>query len=277
MKRLALLLLLVSACSSARAGDGRVDVQAGFYPLQYLAETIGGDAVRVSSLAKPGAEPHDLELTPQQVGALSKTDLVLLLKGFQPAVDDAVAQEDSPVLDVATVTPLRDRDPHVWLDPSRLAQVARAVTDRLAELAPDDRAGIEQRGAALVTQLEQLDADFRTGLARCERTELVTSHEAFGYLARAYGLQQVGITGLSPDAEPSPGRLAEVARLAREKGVTTVFFEDLVSPKTAESLAREVGAKAVVLSPLESKPEGGDYLTGMRADLAALRDALGCA
>ena len=286
------LLLALSACSSAGAEPGagsgaqpapaaagdRLDVATGFYPLQFVAERVGGDAVRRGPLAPAGAEPHDLELGPQQVAALSEADLVLHLEGFQPAVDRAVEQQAADAaLDAASVTPLVDGDPHVWLDPARLARLADAVAERLAAAAPGSAAGFRERAEALRTELTALDAEFRAGLATCERRELVTSHTAFGYLARAYGLSEVGITGLTPDEEPTPARLAEVAELARSSGVTTIFFEETVSPKVAETLATEVGALAEVLSPLETRPEGGDYLTGMRADLEALRTALGCA
>ena len=283
------LLLGLAACSSADAGGGpgaasaasgaeRLDVVAGFYPLQFLAERVGGDAVQVEGLAPAGAEPHDLELGPLLVAGLSTADLVLYLQGFQPAVDDAVEQQAAGrALDAAAVEPLVDGDPHVWLDHARTARLADAVAERLAAAAPGSAAGFRERAAALRTELTALDAEFRAGLATCERRELVTSHTAFGYLARAYGLSEVGITGLTPDEEPTPARLAEVAELARSSGVTTIFFEETVSPKVAEALAAEVGAQAAVLSPLETRPEGGDYLTGMRADLEALRTALGCA
>ena len=281
------LLLALTACSSAgtsgsgtaaaAAGPERLEVVAGFYPLQFLAERVGGDAVRVEGLAPAGAEPHDLELGPQQVAGLSAADLVLYLQGFQPAVDDAVEQQAAGrALDAAAVEPLVDGDPHVWLDPARTSRLADAVAERLAAAAPASAAGFRERAAALRAELTALDAELRSGLATCERRELVTSHAAFGYLARAYGLTEVGITGLTPDEEPTPGRLAEVAELARSSGVTTIFFEETVSPKVAEALAAEVGAQAAVLSPLETRPEGGDYLTGMRAGLAALRTALGC-
>ena len=278
------LLLALSACSSAgaepgpgAAGTKGLDVAAGFYPLQFVAERVGGDAVRVEPLAPPGAEPHDLELGPQQVAALSEAVLVLHLRDFQPAVDRAVEQQAADAaLDAAQVSPLVDGDPHVWLDPTRLAAIADAVAQRLAAASPEQAAAFRGRADALWAELTALDGELRAGLADCERREVVTSHTSFGYLARAYGLTQVGIAGLSPHEDPSAARLAEVTRLAEETGVTTVFFEDTVSPKVSEALAREVGARAEVLSPLETQPAGGDYLSGMRTVLASLRTALGC-
>jgi zinc transport system substrate-binding protein len=154
--------------------------------------------------------------------------------------------------------------------------LADATAQRLAEASPGGAQAFAANAAALKGQLKALDEEFRTGLTGCARKEFVTSHNAFGYLARRYGLQQVAITGLTPEAEPSPKRLIEVAEFARDRKVTTIFFEELVSPKTAESLAREVGAKAQVLSPIEAAPESGDYFSAMRTNLAGLRAALSC-
>jgi zinc transport system substrate-binding protein len=312
--------LAVSACGggsgAARASDdGSLAVAAGFYPYEFLAERVGGEDVEVTNLTQPGGEPHDLELTPQQVGALSETDLVVYSPGFQPAVDEAVEQQAADrAFDVLSAVELRTAeeggdghaeeqhageehaqegdadgeeehaeeapagaDPHVWLDPQRLASIGTALADRLAELDPEGAEGYRSRAQELRTELTALDDEMRAGLETCERRQIVTSHDAFGYLADAYGLEQVAVAGLSPEDEASPQRLAEVAAQAEEDGVTTIFFEELVSPKVAESLAREVGATATVLTPLEGAPETGDYLTAMRENLTTLRTALGCA
>ena len=284
------------ACAADPPSDGRTSVVAAFYPLQFLAERIGGDRVSVTNLTKPGAEPHDLELQPKQVSAIERAGLVLYLAGFQPAVDDAVTQEAKDhALDVATVQPLstaapgveeegsgkhanQGLDPHVWLDPVRFSAIADTVADRLAKLDPAHAADFRTRLAGLKDDLTKLDGEYRTGLANCARHEIVTSHAAFGYLAARYHLTQIPITGLSPDEEPGPQRLQEVADLAKEKGVTTIFFETLVSPKISEALAKEVGAKAEVLDPIEGLEPGssGTYLTVMGSNLATLRTALGC-
>lgn len=278
----------LSACAAATDGgapdsEGQLSVATGFYPYQFVAGRVGGADAQVTNLTEPGGEPHDLELTPKQVAALSTTDLVVYSRGFQPAVDEAVDQQAADrAFDVLSAVDLRggeagqQNDPHVWLDPDRLATIATAVAEQLADRTPERADAFRDRARALTSELEALDRQLTDGLATCERKQIVTSHDAFGYLADAYGLEQVSIAGLSPDDEASPQRLAEVAQLAREQGVTTIFFEDLVSPKVAESLAREVGAQAVVLSPLEGAPDNGDYLTAMRENLATLRTALGC-
>ncbi|QDY10102.1 zinc ABC transporter substrate-binding protein [Micromonospora sp. HM134] len=299
-----LALTGLTACSTEGAGadPDRVDVVAAFYPLQFVAERVGGDAVTVTNLAKPGAEPHDLELNPRQVGQVSEAELVFYLKGFQPAVDEAVAQNAADrAFDVTGVAPLRDatagghdhdhegedghaeeenggKDPHLWLDPTRLATVADKLAERLGAVDPDRAADYTGRARTLRGELEKLDAEYTAGLKTCQRREIVVSHAAFGYLAERYQLEQIGLTGLTPDTEPAPQRLAEVAREAREHGATTIFFETLVSPKVAETIAAEVGAKTAVLDPIEglSADGGGDYLSVMRTNLTTLRTALGC-
>jgi len=285
------LTLLAAACGGPDevADDGRVQVVVGFYPLEYLAERVGGDRVQVSSLAQPGAEPHDLELRPQQIQEMAEADLVLYLGSFQPAVDDAVA-ENAPEhsLDVLGATEAVDGytelgadeeaglDPHVWLDPTAYADLAEAVADRMAEADPEHADAYAANGAALVADLTALDEEFSTGLADCERSEIVTTHNAFGYLALRYGLEQVAIAGLSPEDEPSPQDVDSARSFAEQNGVTTIFYEEAVSPEYAETVADQVGADTAVLSPLEVVDEGEDYLSAMRRNLGALTEALGC-
>jgi zinc transport system substrate-binding protein len=288
---------VLAACGSGQGtgGDGRVAVVAAFYPLEYVAKKVGGDRVHVTNLVKPGVEPHDLELNPRQVASVGQAGLVVYLHGFQPAVDEAVAgQAKDRALDAARVGPLLQghtpieggeahhdetgADPHLWLDPTRLAGVADAVAARLGRLDAAHAAEFTRNAQALRAELTALDGEFKAGLAHCASRSIVTSHNAFGYLAERYGLTQVGITGLTPDSEPTAARLAEVARLAKRENVKVIFFETLVSPKIAETLAAEVGAQAKVLDPLEGLKAGSDadYISVMRTNLVTLRSALGC-
>jgi len=277
-----LTLVFVLALTGCGRGDtgvatgGKVEVIAALYPLVYVAERVGAERVEVSGLAEPGVEPHDLELSPRGAARLEDVDLVLYEKGFQPAIDDAVA--DSNSLDVASVEPLDEADPHVWLDPVRLGRIARAVADRLSEVEPAGAEMYTARADALIADLATLDAAFVAGLESCRLRTFVTSHDAFGYLARRYDLSQVGISGIDPESDPSPARLREVAATVDKLNVTTVFIEPLVSPKVAEAVARETGAVTAVLDPVESIAAGSDddYVVVMRRNLAALRTALGC-
>jgi zinc transport system substrate-binding protein len=263
-------------CGGATSGTtGNETVVASFYPLAYAAEEVGNGAVDVENLTPPGAEPHDLEVSPQDVAAIREADLVLLLgDGFQPQLEDAAGTGKNVLrlLDTPGLGLHPDGDPHVWLDPIRYAKIVGRIGQALHE--PDAAARLQAR-------LRDLDGEYRTGLAHCERREIVTSHEAFGYLAERYGLEQVAITGLSPEVEPEPAKLQHVVELVRERGVTTIYFETLVSPRIAETVARETGARTAVLNPIEGLTEnevskGENYFSLMRANLRSLREGLGC-
>ena len=287
----ALLLAGCVAPGSASAGASGLNIVTSVYPFQFVAERIGGARTTVLNLTQPGAEPHDLELTPKQVGSVSAADLIIYLKGFQPAVDQAVEQSgNNNALDVTTVVPLEatadgahhqetEPDPHVWLDPTKLAVIATAVADRLAAADPAGAGEYRANADRLRAELGLLDQDFRSGLTGCQRTAFITSHAAFGYLANRYRLTQIAITGLSPDAEPSPARIAAIQREAGEYGVTTIFTETLASPAVAEAIAGDLGLRTDVLDPIEGltpDSRGEHYLAVMRANLAALEKANGC-
>jgi zinc transport system substrate-binding protein len=300
-------LLAVAGCVTVRPAhtiersqSGQLSIVAAFYPLQFVAQRIAGDQATVTSLTQPGAEPHDLELTPRQVASLTTASLVIYQKGFQAAVDEAVTQSENPgVIDTATVVPLRplasadgdldhgdrperdhsDLDPHVWLDPTALSRIARAVAQRLSTIDPTHASDYERNADTLVKDLNDLDRSFHSGLAHCVRTEFMTTHAAFGYLAERYHLRQIAISGLSPDLEPSPARIAEVQHQAQAKGITTIFSETLVSPAVAQAIAGDLGLATDVLDPVEGitrQSRGHDYLTVMSANLEALRKAGQC-
>jgi zinc transport system substrate-binding protein len=299
-------LVTVGACGAGEGGGGAtgdVEVVAAFYPLQFAAEQIGGNRVAVTGLTKPGAEPHDLELTPKAVGAIGGADTVLYLRGFQPAVDDAVSgQAKDSALDVSRAARLDlaaepdshegesgaeheehadegATDPHFWLDPERYADVADAIAARLATVDPEHADEFTARAAEFTARLDALDAEFAAGLKTCDSRVLVTSHAAFGYLAQAYDLHQESITGLRPESEPDPASLARIARFVRDEGVKTVYAETLVSRAVAETLSRETGASLAVLDPIEGLTDqsaGKDYFEVMRSNLETLRDGQGC-
>ena len=277
-------LVLATACSTDDGGDG-LQVVAGFYPLEWTAARVGGDLVQVTSLTPPGAEAHDLELAPGVVGAIVDADLLVHLEGFQPAVDEAADTEAADhswdAGTAADLVPVQDGDgaidPHFWLDPTRLAAVGDALAERLGEIDPEHAATFEQNAADLRTDLESLDGEVSDALADCAVDTLVTSHEAFGYLAEHYGFEMVGISGISPSQEPDPSALAEIADLVRERGVTTVYTETLVDPAVADTVAGEAGVGTAVLDPLEGLTDPDeDYLDVMRANADTLHDGQSC-
>jgi zinc transport system substrate-binding protein len=272
-------LSALAACAPGTADDDRPQVVVAFYPLQFVAERVGGDRVDVTNLTPPGGEPHDLELSPNAVTQIAGSDVVLYVAGLQAATDEAVVSgaPARPVdaLDAAGL-PSDVTDPHFWLDPTLLAPVAEAAADALADADPDHAADYRAGAAALVDDLTVLDAELTAGLAPCRGATLVASHEAFGYLADRYGLEQTGITGIDPEVEPSPARLREVAAVVQETGVRTLFFGALTSPAVTETLAADLGVGTAVLDPLEGHDGDQDYLDVMRANLAALTTGLTC-
>ena len=278
----ALSSLVFAACSGGAGDgadgdvDGRLRVVAGFFPRAEAAQRVGGDRVAVTDLTPSGAEPHDLELTTDQVDAIEDADVVLYLGGgFQPAVEEAAERAKGTAVDLL---PSGDQgDPHVWLDPVRMAAIVERVRDALAAASDDAAAPFAAAAEDYATELRSLDEDYRTGLADCDRRVFVSAHEAFGRLAERYDLQAVAVAGLAPESEPDPRRLAELVEDVEARGVTTVFTEAGGSADVAETLAREAGVRTDVLDTLEAKRDGGaTYLSVMRENLSALRAALGC-
>lgn len=296
---LLLLATLLSGCGNEETASNRVSVAASFYPIEYIARRIGGDLTDVYNPVPPGAEPHDLELTPRTIERIQNSKVFLYLgHGFQPSIDRAIDtvtgpatvskdvsegvdllpavehEEDAPVEGEAL-------DPHIWLDPVRAEKMVINSEQAIAQADPANKAVYSANAEKLRGELSALDAEFKQGLANCARKEFVTSHAAFAYIAESYGLEQVPVSGLSPEAEPSPAKLKEIIAFAREHDAKYIFFETLVDPSVAELIASEVGAQTLVLNPIEGlttdqQNEGSDYFTLMRQNLANLKLALDC-
>ncbi|MBL1080838.1 zinc ABC transporter substrate-binding protein [Streptomyces actinomycinicus] len=295
----------LTACSgdgAVVANTGKLDVVASFYPMAFLAEQIGGKHVHVVTLTTPGQEPHDLELSPQQIAQIEESDAALYLKGLQPSVDKAVAE--SPVrtkIDASTLTTLENhgtevgghaaehdthgheeeeagKDPHIWLDPVRYGEVAKGVGEAFAKADPKHAAYYRENSAKLNGKLDALNFAFEQSLAHTRSKVFLTTHAAFGYLAERYGLTEEAISGLDPESEPSAARVRDLEEMAKADGVTTVFYETLVSDRTARTIAHDADLKTDVLDPIEGitdKSRGKDYFTVQEANLKALQQALG--
>jgi zinc transport system substrate-binding protein len=298
--------LLLAACGSATTSTGSspsgsgaepLDVIAAFYPLQYTAERIGGDAVSVTNLTPAGAEPHDLELSPQQVAQIGEADLVLYIPGFMPAVDEAIAQQaPTAAVDMSQGITLLEghsheeeegeehageesaTDPHIWLNPENMVTMGATLAPRITALASGASEAVATNQTAFDADMNALNQEWTTGTTTCTNRSLVVSHEAFGYLAEQYDFEQVGITGLSPEAEPSAAKVAEVADFVTKNNVKTIYFETLVDPKVAQTVAAETGAATAVLDPLEGlAPDAtGDYTSIMRDNLETVRKGQPC-
>ncbi|MEX2221525.1 MAG: zinc ABC transporter substrate-binding protein [Candidatus Rokuibacteriota bacterium] len=285
---LALAGLSLAGCGPAPA-PGKPLVVATIYPLWEFSRQVAGERAHVVSLVPAGVEPHDWEPAPRDVTQVRRasvfvhtgtdldgwaTKLLADLTDRRPVVVNV--RGGLSLLTVGGVT-----DPHVWLDPTLARAQVQSIAAGLEQADPAGRAVYAESARAFIAKLDTLDQAFAAGLGDCARREVVTSHAAFGYLARRYRLTQVPVMGLAPEAEPSPADLAAIVQTARRLKVTHVFFETLVSPRLAETLSREIGATPLPLNPLEgiSSAEaaaGTGYLELMRANLANLRTALGC-
>ncbi len=274
---------LASACSADEPRDsGGIAVVAAFYPVAEAAKRVGGDLVRVTNLTPAGVEPHEYELTTRDVDTIYDADLVLYVgSDFQPALTAAVKRRDGEAADVGRGLIVRGRDPHFWLDPLLMAMAVDRVRDALIGVDEANRFTYARNAAEYRLALDVLASEYTTALDDCERDSIVTAHDAFSYVAKRYDFLQYAIAGVTPDAEPDPRRLAELADLIRARRVTTVFYEELVPRDFAETLAKEANVKTGVLNPLEGLTKrqiaaGEDYLSIMRANLVALAAALEC-
>lgn len=316
-------LMFITACGNdggsadngeVPAADADLTIATGVYPLQWLAEEIGGQTTEVIQLTEPGAEPHDLELTGRQIAQVSEADLVFYVEGLQPAVDEAAAQEAADaslnVADVISLHPVDDGgqghghdeghghdhededehsgtgehdhgdyDPHFWLDLDLMGQTAEALAERMGEVDPEGTEHYQEEAERVVGELDALGQKYEEGLASCERSEVVVSHTAFTYLTERYDLEQIGLSGVDPETEPSPAQIAAIADIVDERDITTIFTEPLMPTATADTIAAETGAQVEVLDPLEGvtdRSPGDDYPSIMRGNLEALRTALVC-
>ena len=299
-----------SSTNSEGSSSGKIKVATSFYPVNYLVQSVGGSHVEANSVTPANVEPHDFELSPKDVTKLSGAKMVVYVAGFQSSLDDAVKQVSGPtVVNLASSVKLEKRtdhdgddhdheaaasssateaahddhdhdhgstDPHFWLDPTRMADAAKQVHAALVKADPSHKADYDANLKTTLAKLTKLDTSYKQGLRQCTRKTFVTSHAAFGYLAERYGLTQVSVSGIDPDSEPSPADIAKVKQVVKQTGTTTIFTEELVSPKTAQAVAKETGAKTSVLSPIESAPEKGDYEGAMTTNLTNLREALNC-
>lgn len=301
-----LSLSLLTGCGTqpadTAADDGRLRVLTSFYPMYDFACKIGGDCIDVTNMVPSGTEPHDWEPSTNDLKNLEKAD-VFIYNGadMEPWADDLLVSRSDTlhVVEASENVELRttdgehehahehegadhhhgDFDPHVWLDPENAKIEMEAIRDALCAADPENSTVFQSNYEKYAAELDALDAEFREKLAPLPNRTIVVAHEAFGYLCDAYGLTQVGIEGLSPDSEPDPGRMAEVIDFVRDHSISTIFFEELVSPKVAEAIASETGAQAKMLSPLEGLSDeqaaaGADYFSVMHDNLAALMEAL---
>ncbi len=264
--------------------NSQIKVTASFYPLSYFTAEIGKEKVAVTNLTPAGAEPHDFEPNTQDIVKIEESQILILNgAGFEPWADKITPDLENKqvrVLKVAEGLATLENDPHVWLDPQLVKQATAIITNALIDIDPQNSSFYETNNKVISEKLDSLDQSFKEGLANCQKDFFVTAHNAFGYIARSYGIKQIPISGLSPDEEPSPAELGEITKFAKENNIKYIFFETLVSPRLAKTVATEIGAQTLVLNPLEGLTQdqqaGKDYFGVQRENLDNLKIALEC-
>lgn len=288
--------------------SGKIPVAASFYPLYFFAAEIGGDKAAVINITPSGTEPHDYELTAQDIAKIEQSKLLILngmgLEAWSENIQKNIDPKKTSVLTAnlgmdqvcsidAKAHPLpltekqkesicqRQADPHIWVAPFMAENIVQNILDGYIKIDPANAAYYQANAAVLKNKLSELDLQYQKGLANCQLKTFITSHAAFGYLAAAYGLNQLSIAGLSPDAEPSPAQLADIAKQAKADNIKYIFFESLASPKLSQTIAAEIGAQTLVLDPLEGLTKeditaGKNYFTVEENNLKNLQTALQC-
>jgi zinc transport system substrate-binding protein len=282
-----------------------VSLVATIYPLQYITARLAHGIASVGTVVPAGVEPHDFEPRPTDVARILRAPLVVAngaeLDGWIEPLESDIQKEGHRLFTFAEEVPFlplaeeEDHeegeesehghgsfDPHAWLDPVRMQEATRHIASHLSAIYPNLTTTIQENTSLLLADLESLDAAYASGLSSCKTRTIVVSHNAFGYIADRYNLFVVPLTGMSPHEEPSAGRLAEITTFAKKEGISTIFFETLVSPKVAETVAKEAGVVTAVLNPIEGRTpadeaEGKEYIDFMMDNLQALEKALVCA
>ena len=276
--------------TNVQTTDGKLRVVASFYPLYDFAKNVGGNKIDVSNVTPAGAEPHDFEPSAKVLAQAQKSDVFIYNGGqLEPWTAGflhdfaGISVKSSAGISLQTTNDSGQKvlDPHFWLDPVLAQKIVNNIRDGLTKADPSDKSYFAKNAMVYNAQLAELDGEFRAGLAVCQTRQIITSHAAFGYLGKRYGLDVSSIAGITPDQEPSASKLAELAQLVKSKNIHYVFFESLVSPRLADTIAAETGAKTLAFDPLEGlsdadQKQGKNYISVQRQNLANLRTAGDC-
>lgn len=288
----AILILVLTGCSSVkdpRPTNGKpepMNVTVSFYPLAYISQKVGGKLVKVTQITPGGVEPHDYEPTPQDLAMIGDSK-IFVMSGYGidawadnvfANLNDTIAVKATSKIEMAN-TP--NPDPHVWLNPINFSSEVEVIRDAFIKADPINTEKYKLNAAGLMNDLKALDREFREGLKECKLKQIITSHDAFHYMSSRYGFESFPIAGISPEEEPSPKSLATLSDLAKKNNIKYIFFETLVSTKLADTISEEVGAKSLVLNPIEGLTKedskmGKDYLVLMQENLKNLRTAMQC-
>ncbi|SJZ83560.1 metal ABC transporter substrate-binding protein [Garciella nitratireducens] len=303
---IALLLMSFTACSSLQdQGQAtKKKVYTSIYPIYDFTKKIGGDKIEIELLTSPGAEPHSFEPSAKDMAKIEKSDLFLYnglgLDSWAEKIAQSLSNQGKKALAVAEIEEIHPMifteqdenhhqgqqshehgiyDPHVWLDPMNAEKMAKAIKEQLVRIDSENKEYYEKNFITFQKQLKELDENYQKSLSQVEKKDFIVNHAAFGYLANRYGLNQIPITGLVPQAEPSPAKLKELTKLIKEHDINTIFMESLSSSKLTDVLSEETGVKVELLHPIggltrQEMDQGKEYLSLMKQNLQVLTKAL---
>ncbi|MEI7604438.1 MAG: zinc ABC transporter substrate-binding protein [bacterium] len=293
MKRLFIVILILFIASSAiiffttkKAGinSDKKLIVTSFSPITELVKEIGKDKINLVNIVPSDIEPHDFEPKPQDIINIQESKLFIYNSAIDKWTKTIKRNAELDTINLVTgslITTNNGIDPHIWLDPTLVKKQAESIASALSEIDPVNKDYYLNNLLSYSRKLDNLNSKYVQGLTNCKQRNIVTSHEAFGYIGKKYSINIINIAGLSPEEEPSAQKLAEIKNIINEKGINYIFFETLTSPKIAETLSQETGAKVAVLNPLEGlkeeeKNSGKNYFTVMEDNLNILKQAMQC-
>lgn len=291
-----LFTIILSSCTTKTNNtipldESKITVYTSFYAMYDFTNKIGGDKINLINLVPTGTEPHDWEPSPNDIVNLEQADVFIYsgggMEGWTEKILESVENKELIVIEASQNIEFlksdeheeQEYDPHVWLDPMLAKEQMNEIKKGLIGADPKNKEYYENNYLSNAKLLDELDEEYKTTLSPFVRRDVIVAHDAYGYLCRAYELNQIPIEGLNADFEPSPARMTEIIKFAKENNIKTIFFEELVSPKVAEAIADEIGAQTAILSPLEGIKEedlkkGKEYFSVMKDNLDALVKAL---
>ncbi|MBV1818617.1 zinc ABC transporter substrate-binding protein [Anaerosalibacter bizertensis] len=267
--------------------DGKLVVYTSFYPQYYLAKEIGKDKIDIHSIVPNGVEPHDFEPSMKQIKEVQNANIVVYngadMEHWMDKLLETIDKKEVDIInssEFVELVKLEGRpDPHIWLDPLNMDKIGLEIKNSLVKMDEKNQEFYEKNYAELSSKLQKLNEEYEAVLKDKKRDTILVSHSAFTYITEKYDIEQISVTGISPEEEPSPKVISELIDIAKTKELEYIFLETLASPKTADIIAEEAKLEVLTLNPLEglTKKEennGEDYISIMEKNLENLKKAL---
>lgn len=294
-------VFIFTACANKNEStvkDNKLKIYTSFYPMYDFTKKIVGDKADVINIVPVGSEPHDYELTTTDRKNFEKANLIVYNgAGMEEWIDDLMKGMNKEIFVNASIGvdfieghshtddeehedddhDIEDQhlDPHIWLSPKNAMKQLTNIYEAVIKIDATNSTYYKENLDRAINDIKKLDEEYKIKLEQYKGKTIVVSHEAFGYICNDYGINQLGIEGLSPDTEPSPKKMMSIVEFCKKNNVKVIFFEELVSPKVAETIAKELGVETKVLNPIEGLSEkelkeGKDYISIMRENLNSI-------